>query len=417
MPKTLPAALAADYLEEVTTFAKVWKVTRAIDSVTFGFTDHDVDIPFDDGEGEILYKAESGGLPSALRSTSTMSVDNMEVTALLSDDAMNDADLLAGKWDNSEVIYAEVNWAAPSHGWNIEKKGSIGDVTLREGLFVAEFRGLLQAFAADVGRVVEAACDATLGDARCGVRLDPPAWTPSTAVTVRPRRDASKGSIVKASTFDDRRYECSLAGTTGESEPVWDTTLGNTTTETLTSDVWVTATAYADGATILANGLIWRSSGGTSGGAEPTWGDAAGDTVDDNDLTWTAYSATPAQWVTKQALIIEATVATVTDQRTFTVTYAGDAPDALLTDGLCNFLDGNNAGWKKEIKAWTNDTAGNTVVLFEAAPFVIQVGDSVTLEAGCKFDKPACKGFDNILRYRGFGEVPGTDYLINGGRK
>ena len=422
MPKTFSAELEADYQEEVTSFAHLWQVTRAVDGVALGFTDHDADITFDDGNGEIVYKAEFGGSASAVRSSATMAVDNLEVVALLNDDAITEADLLAGRWDNSVVIYAEVNWQAPAHGWNIKKKGTLGNVTLREGVFLAEFHGLLLSFQAEVGRVVEAACDATYGDTRCGVRVDPPEWTATTAVTVRPPREAAQGSVVKASSFDDRRYECVVAGTTGETEPVWNTTIGGATVETLTADAWAAVTAFSDGDTILENGLIWEAAGdtggsGTSGAAEPTWGDEAGDTVADNDITWTAYSATPAEWETKQALLIETTVASVTDQRTFVVNYSGSAAAALLTGGLCNFLDGENAGFSKEVKIWNPSTAAFEVELFEAAPFEISPGDAITLEAGCAFNKEACKGFDNILRFRGFGELPGTDYIISGGRK
>lgn len=59
----------------------------------------------------------------------------------------------------------------------------------------------------------------------------PDDWAASTAYAV--------GDIVKATTYNDRTFVCSTAGTSDSSEPTWDTDVGDTT-----SDNTVTWTTY-----------------------------------------------------------------------------------------------------------------------------------------------------------------------------
>ncbi len=51
------------------------------------------------------------------------------------------------------------------------RRGWLGEVTIRDGLYVAELRGLTQKLQMTVGEVYAPDCAADLGDARCGVDL------------------------------------------------------------------------------------------------------------------------------------------------------------------------------------------------------------------------------------------------------
>jgi len=55
------------------------------------------------------------------------------------------------------------------------------------------------------------------------LKLWPETWQSSTAYTV--------GDVVKASTYDSHAYKCTTAGTSGGSEPTWDTDNGDTTSD------------------------------------------------------------------------------------------------------------------------------------------------------------------------------------------
>jgi len=51
------------------------------------------------------------------------------------------------------------------------RRGWLGEVTIRDGMYVAELRGMTQKLQMTVGEVYTPDCAADLGDARCGVDL------------------------------------------------------------------------------------------------------------------------------------------------------------------------------------------------------------------------------------------------------
>lgn len=162
--KARSIALAAHQAQDGTTLAWCWKITRR-DAAVFGFTSHDQRLVFDG----LAYEATSGFTPSAIAASADLAVDNLEVNGLLTSASITEADLLAGVWDGAAVEIFELNWADLSQGRMLLRTGTIGNVTAGRTAFTAELRGLTQALQQSVGRIYAAACDATLGDARCGV--------------------------------------------------------------------------------------------------------------------------------------------------------------------------------------------------------------------------------------------------------
>jgi len=55
-------------------------------------------------------------------------------------------------------------------------RGVLGEVRREGGAFFAELRGITHRLAEESGRLYTATCNADLGDARCGVDLDDPAF-------------------------------------------------------------------------------------------------------------------------------------------------------------------------------------------------------------------------------------------------
>ena len=355
--KTVSPELAAHLAGAALTLATCWKVARR-DGVLLGFTSHDRDLTFDlgDGDGALTYVAASGFTRSNISGMAGFAADNLDVEGVLDSAAITAADLRVGRYDFAEVKVFEVNYRNLSQRALKLRRGQVGQVRAEGAMFVAELRGLADRYAQEIGELYSPSCRADLGDAPCKVRLRPPVWQAATAYTLRQARDAGTGSVVRPSVFNDRQFRCLQAGTSGGSEPAWNLTLGGQTND---------------------GGAIWE---------------------------------------TGRALTIEAAVAGVTDNRSFTLTYAGDAPDALLTGGLVTFTaDASpqplNLGLKMEVKSWV--LSSKTLTLFLPMPFDVSPGDPVTLAAGCDKSLAVCRdSFDNLLNFRGEPYVPGNDLLF-----
>ncbi len=149
----------------ITTTCLCWALVRR-DGVVLGFTDHDRDLTFDG----VAFRAGTGLTARALEQTTGLSVDNTEAVGALSDAAVTEADLRAGRYDGAEVRCWLVNWAAPDARM-LRFRGHLGEVAHGAGGFRAELRGLAEALNRPTGRVIQAGCDAALGDARCGFDL------------------------------------------------------------------------------------------------------------------------------------------------------------------------------------------------------------------------------------------------------
>ena len=160
----------ADLLEhlrgKVTTLARAWLITRR-DGLRLGFTDHDQDIDM----AGVLFKASTGLAAKALQSTTGLSMDNTEAMGALSDAAIDEADLAAGRYDGAEVTIWLLNWANPAQHM-IEFKGSFGEVTRAGGAFKVDLRGQTDGLNVPLGRVYHSGCDAVLGGPACKFNLD-----------------------------------------------------------------------------------------------------------------------------------------------------------------------------------------------------------------------------------------------------
>lgn len=164
--KTISTALAAHIAGEVTTLATCWKLTRR-DSAILGFTDHDQDIVY----SGVTYKAATGFTPTALQNSGSLKVDNLEVDGMLSAGSITEADILAGLYDFAEITIFQVNYNDLSQGDLKLRRGWLGEVSLYQQQFVAEVRGLTQAFSQNMGQLYSSSCRATLGDTRCKINL------------------------------------------------------------------------------------------------------------------------------------------------------------------------------------------------------------------------------------------------------
>ncbi len=95
---------------------------------------------------------------------------------------MREADLVAGLYDNALIEIFRVNWEDVSQRV-LMRYGSLGEVSRGETFFKAEVRGLAHELQQPKGRIIQNTCDADLGDQRCTVDLDDPAFKGTGAVT------------------------------------------------------------------------------------------------------------------------------------------------------------------------------------------------------------------------------------------
>lgn len=118
---------------------------------------------------------------------------------------------------------------------------------------------------------------------------------------------------------------------------------------------------------------------------------------------WYQFGSDPCP-VDLGPLTLSATVATVTNNARFTITVTN--PDALnFTHGGVTFTSGANTGAKDNVMLWVPGTG--TVQMVTGFPFDIEVGDTLTIHAGCKQDRAACKAYGAINRYPGQDFTPG----------
>ncbi len=158
--------------------------------VRFGFTDHERPLSFDGQD----YEPDSGLTASEIRSGTDLSVDAQDAEGVLSSDQITETDILDGARDNAAVEVWRANWADPSQRVLL-RRGAIGQIRRGRLSFVAEVRSLAHVLGQTVGRTFQSTCDAAVGDARCGVELDNPAFrgTGSVQTVLRDRSFLASG--------------------------------------------------------------------------------------------------------------------------------------------------------------------------------------------------------------------------------
>jgi len=162
--------------------------------------------------------------------------------------------------------------------------------------------------------------------------------------------------------YGNRIYECTTAGTTASSEPTYDKTVGNTTT---------------DGAAVFTARQAWQRHGA---------------------------------------------VASVTDKRVFTVNLSESrAVDDWFNLGVITFESGPNAPQSFEIKDWVQSSS--QITLFVPLPEIPGVGNAFRIVPGCDKRRTTCRNKfalagttnyanGNVINFRGEPDLPGQDAVL-----
>jgi uncharacterized phage protein (TIGR02218 family) len=174
--RTIPNEFAARLASGATKLCRCWTIERK-DGVVFGFTDHDQELVI----GGVSYQAGSGLDAGALQSSTGASVDNSQVTGALSAACITEVDLHSGKYDRARVDCWLVDWERPDLRLLLFR-GTFGEIKQSDGKFDVDLRGLSEDLNVPVGRTILRTCDRVLGDGKCRVDLEDPAYSCEVAV-------------------------------------------------------------------------------------------------------------------------------------------------------------------------------------------------------------------------------------------
>jgi uncharacterized phage protein (TIGR02218 family) len=168
--RAIPEELAARLASGVTTLAHVWRVVRR-DGAAFAFTDHDRPLAFD----ALVCEPMAGLAAGAVEKGMSLAPDTASVAGALSSEAITEEDVARGLWDGARIDLFRVDWTDPSLRAHLFA-GRLGEVRRGVSAFEAELRGLQAALNVTVGRVFSRFCDADLGDSRCAIDIETPAF-------------------------------------------------------------------------------------------------------------------------------------------------------------------------------------------------------------------------------------------------
>lgn len=190
--KTIANPLAAHYASGTTSIAYLLRLIRA-DGQTYGFTS-----ALDSLESEgLLYSSSQGLDVSSLALTSSLAVDNLEMTTLDDGSLFQQNEVFGGVWRNTRFTIGRYNFKSPSDGVEILMEGTVGEVTIADGYVRVELRGLQAPLQQTLGQVVSITCRARLGDSLCRVNLAP-LTASGTVTTVSNRRQFTSTSLSQA---------------------------------------------------------------------------------------------------------------------------------------------------------------------------------------------------------------------------
>lgn len=184
--RVVSAPQLAHLRQEVSTLAICWTIEKGNGEIIRS-TDHDEDIEITVGPLAGIYRAVANITGSDVRSTSDMSVDNMEVEGALPDEYeipdITVAEIEAGLLDNASVYVFGINYEAPDAGQLIERRGYLGIPSRdSDGRYKVEVRGMTQRLSQNIGWTYSERCNVVeFGDVRCG--FDLPAATREAIVT------------------------------------------------------------------------------------------------------------------------------------------------------------------------------------------------------------------------------------------
>ncbi len=164
--KRIEDGFAARLSSGVTGTCLCWRLERPDGSV-LAVTDHDKELTV----AGVTYAPGAAFDPGSFGHSAAMMPAQASGSGALSHDGLSEADLAAGVWDGTRIDIVRAEWRAPFghiHVWS----GWISEIRRGAAGFEADLVSLKAGLERPVGRVFARACDAALGDDRCGVVIE-----------------------------------------------------------------------------------------------------------------------------------------------------------------------------------------------------------------------------------------------------
>lgn len=260
-------------------------------------------------------------------------------------------------------------------GQLIYRTGTLGEVTLQRGTFVAELRGLTQAYTRTIGQLTSPMCRTTLGSPLCTIDLTPFTFT-GTVTGVNPSESIDPAQ--------QRTFYATALTQPGPSGGIAITaiTQANPGEVTLASSL-----GLPNGSPITISGVVGMTNVNTNTYAESVSGNVF--YLPDDTSSFPAYISGG------------------------TVTPLGGT-SGYFDNGVVTWTGGDNAGLSMEVQSYVP----GQVILFSPMPYEIQIGDTFSIHAGCDYSFSTCKNrFSNQLNFRGEPYVPGVDQIVQVGKQ
>ena len=189
--KQIPAALLTHFQGDATTYCLLTRV-RCKDGTLLGFTDLDVDVVYNpatvdpggtgDDWGSLTHTADNGGFSFArLESAADLTVDNTELSGVVNETGITEAQIRAGFFDFAEVRVYRVNYMDLTQGHELVAAGTAGATVFSENTWRTEFRSLTEQLKQPSVDLYSLGCGVEFGSPACGKLFT---WTSGTVTGV-----------------------------------------------------------------------------------------------------------------------------------------------------------------------------------------------------------------------------------------
>jgi len=171
--RTIPAELQAALDTGCTTLTDIIRIDPVTPGyASFGITQLDADVTYDDGDGELVYLAAIGMDPSNISSSLNMTVDNSTSNHLLPefDIPVSTEDIAAGVLDFAKWTRYRVNYNDLTPGRHIELgTGQLGEMKILQGsTFVSELTSIEKLLKTNIVEKDSITCRAQFGSQYIG---------------------------------------------------------------------------------------------------------------------------------------------------------------------------------------------------------------------------------------------------------
>ena len=178
--RSLDVGFAAHIATSGTTLCNCWRLSKS-NGEQLGFTDHDNQLEFDG----TVFLPSAGLSPGTNVQQAKSNVDTSEIVGWIDDGRIVKAHIDDGQFAGARVEHFKVNWRDVSIRHHF-RTDFIGEITEKDGVFVAELRSWHHLLNRSNGRLFQRQCNAAFGDAQCGVDATLPAYSADCTITALP---------------------------------------------------------------------------------------------------------------------------------------------------------------------------------------------------------------------------------------